>query len=155
MSALVRSRKVALESLYPKLNKKCRLCKKKLKGRKTSWCSEKCSWEAWHQVQLRRGSSKDIRLLVKRRDKEICAYCGVDCALIKRIFDHAGSSILKYSWPDRSLHPYYMIMRHFGFTPFKHTWEADHIVELRDGGEHLLENLQTLCIPCHKRKTKR
>lgn len=154
MSAIIRQKKVSLESLYPKLNKQCRLCHKPLKGRQTSWCSKACGWEAWHQIQLRRGSSKDARLLVKRRDNEICANCGRDCALIKRIFDHAGISILKYVWADRSLHPYYMIMRYFGFTPLKHTWESNHIMAVADGGEHILENLETLCIPCHKQVTK-
>lgn len=150
-----RQRKVKLEDVYPKLDGQCRLCRNTLTGKQTSWCSKKCYFEAYHQVMLRRGSSKDARLLVKRRDKEICANCGVDCAKIKRIFEHAGLAILKHPWKDRSLHPHYMIMRHFGFKPFSHSWEADHIVELRDGGEHLLENLQTLCIPCHKAKTKR
>ena len=155
MSAIVRSKKVSLESLYPKLNKKCRLCYKPLKGRQTSWCSEKCYFEAWEQAQIARGSSKEIRKALKRRDNEICAKCGRDCALVKRVFDKAGSSILKYEWRDRSLHPYYMVMRYFGFKPYGHTWEADHVIEIRDGGEHTLENLQTLCIPCHKEKTKR
>lgn len=155
MSALIRSKKVSLESLYPKRNKECRLCLKPLEGRKTSWCSKECGEEAWLQAQIRRGSSREIRWALKQRDNEICAQCGRDCAAVKRIFDRAGSAILKYEWKDRSLHPYYIIMRYFGFTPYKHTWEADHIHEIRDGGEHLLENLQTLCIPCHKKKTKR
>ena len=30
------------------------------------------------------------------------------------------------------------------------TWEHDHIVPLKDGGSHALENMQTLCVPCHK-----
>lgn len=33
-------------------------------------------------------------------------------------------------------------------------WNADHILELRWGGEHTLSNLQTLCIECHKVKTQ-
>lgn len=34
-------------------------------------------------------------------------------------------------------------------------WQADHIVPLEDGGKHELDNLQPLCIPCHRRKTGR
>ncbi|MFW9626860.1 MAG: HNH endonuclease [Sulfurospirillum sp.] len=31
---------------------------------------------------------------------------------------------------------------------------ADHIIELRDGGEPLsLENIQCMCSPCHNRKS--
>lgn len=34
-------------------------------------------------------------------------------------------------------------------------WEADHIVEVRDGGGCCgLDNYQTLCVPCHKAKTR-
>ncbi|MHB1524907.1 MAG: HNH endonuclease [Candidatus Dormibacteria bacterium] len=35
------------------------------------------------------------------------------------------------------------------------TWHADHIVPLIDGGARTLDNLQTLCKPCHTAKTKR
>lgn len=154
MSAITRLKKIRLESLYPKLNKQCRLCKKKLKGRQTSWCSVYCSEEAFMQLQIHQGHSGPIRWALRQRDNEICANCGVDCKLIKRIFDHAGRSISQYKWDKRWLHPHYMILRYFGFKPFSHTWEADHIVEVRHGGEHDLENLQTLCIKCHKEKTK-
>lgn len=32
--------------------------------------------------------------------------------------------------------------------------EADHKVRLADGGAHELDNLQVLCIPCHRVKTQ-
>jgi hypothetical protein len=34
-------------------------------------------------------------------------------------------------------------------------WHADHIVPLVDGGANTLDNLQTLCQTCHKKKTRR
>lgn len=41
-----------------------------------------------------------------------------------------------------------------GFDPWKSLWEADHILEVVNGGIDLgLSNIQTLCIPCHKEKT--
>lgn len=42
-------------------------------------------------------------------------------------------------------HPFYAAMC---------DWQADHIVEVTDGGTPYLENIQTLCLPCHKAKTK-
>ena len=34
-------------------------------------------------------------------------------------------------------------------------WEADHIHPLVEGGADTLENLRTLCLPCHKFGTSR
>ena len=44
-------------------------------------------------------------------------------------------------------------LRDLGFVPQRSLWELDHIVPLVDGGSHDLDNLQTLCTPCHKAKT--
>ncbi|MAI81052.1 MAG: hypothetical protein CL917_19080 [Deltaproteobacteria bacterium] len=44
-------------------------------------------------------------------------------------------------------------LRERGFVPRRSLWELDHILPLVDGGGHELENLQTLCTPCHKKKT--
>jgi len=41
-----------------------------------------------------------------------------------------------------------------GLFPIPTTFEVDHIVEIADGGEDVSSNLQALCPPCHKRKTK-
>lgn len=34
-------------------------------------------------------------------------------------------------------------------------WDADHEIPLVDGGEHVLENLRSRCVPCHREKTAR
>lgn len=34
-------------------------------------------------------------------------------------------------------------------------WDADHRVPLIDDGAHDVDNLQVLCVPCHRRKTSR
>jgi 5-methylcytosine-specific restriction endonuclease McrA len=33
--------------------------------------------------------------------------------------------------------------------------EADHVVRLADGGEHVESNMQTLCKACHREKSRR
>lgn len=42
-----------------------------------------------------------------------------------------------------------------GFTSRPNSGElnADHIIPSAEGGETTLENLETLCVPCHKKKT--
>ena len=36
----------------------------------------------------------------------------------------------------------------------KPTFELDHIIELQDGGDDNMDNLQGLCVECHARKTR-
>jgi|TARA_B110000977_G_scaffold176227_1_gene231681 5-methylcytosine-specific restriction endonuclease McrA len=38
--------------------------------------------------------------------------------------------------------------------PIPPTFEVDHIVELQDGGQDVAENLQALCVTCHRDKTR-
>lgn len=35
----------------------------------------------------------------------------------------------------------------------KSWWEADHILPVVEGGDSNLENMRTLCIPCHRNVT--
>lgn len=44
--------------------------------------------------------------------------------------------------------------RMFGWDLWRHSWEVDHVIERRDGGLGVMDNLQTLCLDCHKRKTR-
>lgn len=37
---------------------------------------------------------------------------------------------------------------------FDGTLNADHIIPRSRGGQTVLENLQTMCVPCHKQKTR-
>lgn len=101
---------------------------------------------------------------VWNRDRGICARCGCDCVMRMRILRKAWLSLWRYAdmletnrWRGRDLA---FLDWHFVelFGPVEvlwlpHAWEADHIIEKRAGGSNALSNLQTLCIPCHRRKT--
>lgn len=41
-----------------------------------------------------------------------------------------------------------------GLFPIPPTFEVDHIVEIQDGGRDVAENLQALCVSCHRTKTR-
>lgn len=71
----------------------------------------------------------DARSAVRLREMEehgrlFCAECGVVC----------GPEKVNGRWHEVE-------------------WEADHREPLEDGGPHHIDNLQVLCVPCHRRKT--
>ncbi len=95
----------------------------------------------WHPqcVEDYNGSDpREARRRVRKRDRGICAGCGVDTRKLKKAHRGPGSA---------------QALRDLGFVPRRSLWELDHIVPLIDGGGHELANLQTLCTPCHKAKT--
>ena len=139
-----------------------RLCRWDLKpvapGR-LSYCSDACQIE----VDIRTSASS-LRYHVKRRDKGVCAKCGCKTAKLKRVLNHARRSLHELSrgcgktkgrrFRNEGKAIDLLLIR-LGFNPNKSFWEADHIVELSSDGESSLQNTQTLCVPCHKAKTRR
>jgi 5-methylcytosine-specific restriction endonuclease McrA len=83
---------------------------------------------------------REARRLVRRRDRGICRECQLDTNRLKRETKGRGRA--------RKL-------RELGFKARRSLWELDHILPLIDGGGHGLDNLQTLCVPCHEEKTAR
>jgi 5-methylcytosine-specific restriction endonuclease McrA len=83
---------------------------------------------------------REARRRVRHRDRGRCAECGLDTYALRRKLRGRGS---------------HRKLRELGFQPRKSLWELDHIVPLVDGGSHDASNLQTLCKPCHTRKSAR
>ena len=129
----------------------CKWCRREVSGHRRTWCSDECV----HEYIIRSGSP---RFLVEQRDKGICSECGLDCLKLERVayylrqraksrwsFSHrkkkqpkwSGTFRVKYPWADR------------------HTWEADHKLPVVEGGGGCgMDNLRTLCIPCHRIETR-
>jgi 5-methylcytosine-specific restriction endonuclease McrA len=144
-------KQLPFNTLFPTRPGACAFCKCGLSGKQKRWCSDSCGRHAWWYLNLRRGVPRFIRKAVEKRDKGICAHCKADCVLIEKIYWHAVRSFTSgrywYKWVDiDTIWP----VRGPGNT----FWQADHIIELRDGGQHLFKNLQTLCTICHKAKTR-
>jgi len=106
----------------------CRVCGTEVKPPKQTFCSKECvaRWKWQTRPAIRRRA-------VYNRDRGICSCCGLDTKTIK-----VGYARQHWSLPKER----------------KSVWDVDHILPLKLGGSHELENLQTLCYLCHKSKTK-
>jgi hypothetical protein len=88
--------------------------------------------------------------MIGRRDHGVCAGCGCDTLKLLRVLRHV-EKLLSYSlarsvWVDLGFHGTY---RRCGDR-----WQMDHVRPIAEGGGKCgLENLQTLCTPCHRAKT--
>lgn len=144
----------------------CRWCSKPVPKGRLTWCGQECIDE-----YLIRSSAAVARERVWRRDRGVCAGCGVNCGRIERIFDRLRTRAHAHHWepnpcPNRQLHEARFmrakawLAEHFGirieqrFSYLPHLWEADHIVPVAEGGGACgLENLRTLCRRCHNGAT--
>lgn len=109
-------------------------------------------------------SAQFTRHHVEQRDKGVCADCGTDTTktlVVLKLKEYADKS---WGWGgatngfgSKVAGPFTYIF--IGPMP----WDADHVVPLwavnRDEPDAFkywtLDNLQTLCDPCHKKKTKK
>ena len=121
------------------------------KGRR-SWCSQKCVDEYLDLSDLNR-----IENRIKERDLEICQVCGLNCRALKELLGRLRSVKHGYYDPDRR--GYYgvyeeVILRNLRLGTRCHRyWEIDHIVPVAEGGSNAHENLQTICLWCHRANT--
>ena len=141
-------------------NKLCVECGSALSGRRTRWCGDSCV-----STYFIRSSPTEARRAVHRRDKGICAACGFDANVLEKevweaLKDHYAhrSSIKRARKKGRTslkdiIQPILAVLGLEVHWKRRSFWDMDHIVELADGGENELGNLQTLCLPCHKIKT--
>ena len=106
-------------------------------------------------------SAQGLRRVVFARDGGVCALCGADGhALVERLralaaAPHgrpvAAALRANAAWADFPR----CLDRLLEKPSDGRAWEADHAVRVADGGgEALADRVQTLCVPCHKAKTK-
>jgi 5-methylcytosine-specific restriction protein A len=151
-----------------------------------TWFSQACV-DGWRE----KNDPGYIRQQMLKRDKGICALCGVDCVKIQKTVQRL-QHLLRCSPPDhgqrkfREGHSYngqflrskydrclaiWQRWRHKRITAARNRleriraqgwnldrktqWDADHILPVIEGGGLCgLVSMQTLCVPCHKEKTK-
>ncbi len=132
----------------------CRFCKCEVKPPRRTFCSDSCV----HEWKIR-ADIKYLRKFVYERDLGQCAKCGIDTRFTKIEIENAARDSMRESgrW-NCDDHPIYLeCIRKFNLTVAdskKSLWQADHIVEVADGGgEADLSNFQTLCTADHKIKS--
>jgi 5-methylcytosine-specific restriction protein A len=119
----------------------CRWCRMEiLAKRRRTFCSDFCV----HQWRLRSDPGY-LRDQVFARDRGVCALCETDTvaayAELKRSRGRAREEALEV-WGMKSV------------GARRSLWDADHMRPVAEGGgECDLENLRTLCLPCHREVT--
>ena len=116
----------------------CRWCKGAVSGRRRTFCSDECV----HEWRLR-SSTSYLRKCVFKRDKGVCALCDLDTHKLRR-------RVMRLPFSER-MRELASLAEHGMIHPRRKSWwEADHIVPVVEGGDSCLENMRTLCIPCHR-----
>lgn len=161
-----------LDKTYPKLPKDpegwwlCRYCGKRISQSKRyrAWCSSKCT----HEAEIRTYSDHARRDLFKR-ENGVCKCCGVDTYQLDHELKLLQSSIrwnTQLPREQKTLHRIVLqtlltAMKACGYNTspkylsWSTLWQMDHILEHAEGGTLEPDNLQTLCLSCHKKKTKK
>lgn len=153
----------AIEALQNRQPKHCRFCCSPLSGRKTSWCGDSCI-EAY---LIACGDHEACKKAVRARDSEVCCLCGINLVTFRAEFlQYKAEDFDRKAWrmqrflPKKYQQDPPFSIGFFGeFMVWVHThdlWEIDHKIPVSKGGGCTgdISNLQTLCLACHKAKTK-
>ena len=116
----------------------CRWCRVEVSGRRRTFCSDDCV----HEWRLR-SSVSYLRECVFERDRGVCALCAHDTEKERR-------RVMRMKFAARMQE--LQALQRAGLVPRKRKswWDADHIVPVVEGGDSNLENVRTLCYPCHR-----
>lgn len=140
----------------------CRQCSKEVPKGCRTFCSDACV-HAWKLTT----DTAYQRAYVFKRDAGVCQACGLDTEQLERDFHEAKRAVYREhhpagSFPHRSSDVWRWgyrevdeRLRRLGFLPGRSFWEMDHIHPVVEGGGSCgLDNLRTLCRPCHVRVTR-
>lgn len=119
----------------------CRWCELEiLAKRRRTFCSDYCV----HQWRLRTDPGY-LRDQVFARDRGLCHLCRADTVAIYAALKRARG---KARIAGLSLYGMQTI------TSRRSLWDADHILPVAEGGGQCdLDNIRTLCLPCHREVT--
>lgn len=137
----------------------CRWCKGDVRPPRRGWCGdERCVLE-W----TRRTTWAITRKVIFERDRGVCLMCGFDTVAGQKEYREAIFAKYNRRYVKKTILtkdpitieftratkiPIHAIVRDGDW------WEVDHIHPVSEGGDWFdLNNLRTLCVPCHARAT--
>lgn len=129
----------------------CRWCGRETRPPRRTFCSADCV----HQHKLRTNASY-AKKQVYLRDKGICCACGTDTKLVARdlleiYLTDGPDEVLRF----KKLHGIPAKRRVWKRKYGGGLWDMDHTLSVCEGGGQCgTDGLQTLCIPCHRDKTR-
>lgn len=152
----------------------CRRCSIEVPPRRRTFCSDACV----HEWRLRSDPGY-ARRAVERRDAGVCAACGLDTVDLERALRRALAALTgdrewtrtARVWEEDAMVPRWRrplrralrargakvavrALLALGLAVERALWEADHVVPVVEGGGLCgLDNLRTLCRPCHRAAT--
>lgn len=128
----------------------CRTCGVEVPPRRRTFCSSACA-DDWAV----RNNPAIMRQRVFQRDKGVCARCGVDAAVLGRVLAAEWDRVkMARTAPERREREAFRQRYRWYFSRTSY-WDADHIKPVSEGGgECSLENMRTLCVPCHQVATR-
>jgi 5-methylcytosine-specific restriction protein A len=139
-------RALALETA-PSGRALCRWCQREVKSPRRTFCSDPCV----HEWRIRSDPGY-VRELLARRDKGVCALCGLNTESLR----HQALKKRQRLVRARRYPPWRRVipMGVLDVPLNRSLWEADHIVPVAEGGgECDLSNFRTLCLWCHRHAT--
>lgn len=89
----------------------------------------------------------------------VCARCYINLDMLQKACDAYRESFItdrrtivtQSAGYHRGTDELNRILRQYGFKPYQSVWEANHIVARHEGGGSLgLDNIEIVCVPCHK-----
>lgn len=128
----------------------CRGCGNKVPPHRKTWCSTECQRNHHPGV---------VRHLLFKRDKGVCAECSLDTYQLRQVLEAHARDLGFYGsyWridADRIPEPYRTQWLSYRWPAIRKSWwDMAHVVPHSEGGSMSLENMKTLCIPCHKKET--
>lgn len=134
----------------------CRECGGPVRAPRRSYCSEKCV-----ETLKIRTSPSAARESVFERDFGVCAACGTNTQALRERLRRYRRRRPRPEVVDearelaRGFEIAIEVVEARPIVVFRRSlWEADHVVPVAEGGGGCgLDNLRTLCIPCHRAAT--